>query len=102
MTTTMELPLPTAVNTETVGTEGATVGETRLLPAPVTIPTGQQLEGRPRPPLMLDRAEAYYWTAAWQDGAREAIEALLAGKFRRFDSDDPLDLARWLLDEKED
>src|SRR5712692_5898552 len=98
----MELPLPVAVNTQTVGTGGGSVGDTRLVSPGVTIPAGQQLRGRPRPPFMLDRTEAYYWTAAWQDGAREAIEALLAGKFRRFDSDDPLDLARWLLDEKGD
>lgn len=101
MTTTMELPpFAVAINEQTVGTGGVSAGDTPLLPPPVTIPTG--LKRRVKPPLMLDRAEAYYWTAAWQDGAREAIEALVAGKFRRFDSDDPLDLARWLLDEKED
>jgi hypothetical protein len=100
--TTMQLPLPVAVNEESVGAGGGSVGETLLAPPSVTVPAGQSLQDRPKPPMMIDRAEAYYWTAAWQDGMREAVEALMAGKYRRFDSDDPLDLARWLLNEKED
>lgn len=100
--TTMQLPLPVAVNGESVGAGSGSVGEPLLAPPPVTLLPGQSLQERAKPPMMIDRAEAYYWTAAWQDSMREAVEALMAGKYRRFDSDDPLDLARWLLDEKED
>jgi hypothetical protein len=97
----MELPVPIAVNSETVGTFAAAVGEVSLEPG-VVIPPGAVLHGRARPPLMIDREEAYYWTTAWQDGVRDALAALVSGKFRRFDSEDPLDLARWLLDDSEE
>jgi hypothetical protein len=100
-TATLELlTLPVAVNTDSLRAVGASVGDVSLAPPPVMVPAGYG--EHPKPPFMIDRAEAYYWTAAWQDGVRDSLAALVAGKFRRFDSDDPMDLARWLLDDKEE
>ena len=48
-------------------------------------------------PVMIPRSEAYYWTSAWQAGEAESLEALRRGERVVFDSDDPTDLARWLL-----
>lgn len=100
MNTTIELPLPVVANTETMSNLGGLAGEG---PASLTValPPDAALHGLAKPPFMIERSEALYWTAEWQDGVREALAALLAGKFRRFDSDDPLDLARWLLDDTE-
>lgn len=49
------------------------------------------------PPLMIPGSEAYYWSAKWQAEERESLEALDSGERVVFDSDDPADLARWLL-----
>ncbi len=99
MTTT--LPAPVIVNTETVDTFAGAIGPGSVQSS-VAIPAGSVLRGRPKPPLMIDREEAYYWTTGWQDGVRDALAALVAGKFHRFDSEDPLDLAHWLLDDSEE
>jgi hypothetical protein len=103
MTDTLELSVPTIVTTETVAAFAGAVGSTSLSSPTVMIPEGAVSNGRryPRPPLMIDRDEAYYWTAEWQDGVRDALQALVAGEYRRFDSDDALDLARWLLEDSE-
>jgi hypothetical protein len=47
--------------------------------------------------LVISRDEAYYWSAAWQDGERESLTAHGRGESVVFDSDDPNDITRWLL-----
>jgi hypothetical protein len=51
---------------------------------------------------MIEKAQAYYWSTKWQEAAQQAVADLHAGKYVRFDSDDPTDVARWLLDDKDD
>jgi hypothetical protein len=46
---------------------------------------------------MVSHAEAYYWSATWQAGEKESLAALENGEGITFDSDDPTDVARWLL-----
>ena len=49
-------------------------------------------------PFMIEKAQAYYWSHRWQEGINETVADLKSGEFERFDSDDPTDVARWLLD----
>lgn len=42
--------------------------------------------------------QAYYWSAAWQAQEGESREALDRGDFVVFDSDDPNDIVRWLIE----
>jgi hypothetical protein len=49
-------------------------------------------------PLFVPADEAYYWSRHWQQGVAESMRDLQAGDFKDFDSDDPNDVARWLLD----
>lgn len=37
-----------------------------------------------RPVVMIDKAQAYFWTAEWQKEEKEAEEAKEKGKFREF------------------
>lgn len=53
-------------------------------------------------PLTIPRDQLYYWTGLWQDGVKVAREALDRGDYEEFDSDDPNDVVRWLLDPEED
>ncbi len=39
-----------------------------------------------RPRKVIDATQAWFWTAAWQHGEREADEDLAAGRVERFDS----------------
>jgi hypothetical protein len=58
--------------------------------SPATARAGAQL-------LFGSRDELYYWTVAWQQGQAETEAALAAGEAITFDTDDPMDVARWLL-----
>jgi hypothetical protein len=47
-----------------------------------------------RPPLFVPSDQLYYWSRAWQDGEKEALADLEAGRSRVFD--DLNELARYL------
>jgi hypothetical protein len=51
----------------------------------------------PSVPAYIGLDEAYYWSFKWQQDVRESMAALAAGEYEDFDSDDPNDVARWLL-----
>jgi hypothetical protein len=56
-------------------------------------------------PLFIPAEEAHYWSSAWQQDVAESMKALREGDFEDFedfDSDDPTDVARWLLNVDED
>ena len=78
-----------------VGSPAAVQAGPVALPADV-ITTGRTVR------LMIEKAQAYYWTTKWQDGLERTIADLQAGQYVRFDSDDPTDVARWLLDGNDD
>jgi hypothetical protein len=46
-------------------------------------------------PLFVPRSQIYYWSATWQDGERDALGDLGAGRYRIFQSG--ADAADWLL-----
>jgi hypothetical protein len=58
-------------------------------------------EGR-RVPFMIEKAQAYYWTTKWLENLDKSIADIQSGEYVRFDSDDPMDVARWLLDGNDD
>ncbi len=80
--------LTTTMSTATYGVavtarEAASSDPTRFLSAvPPSIPADQR----------------YYWTHEWQRDIRESMRALADGEYVEFDSDDPNDVVRWLLD----
>jgi hypothetical protein len=53
-------------------------------------------------PFMIPLGQDYYWSAPWQRGLRESMQALEAGDFETFDSDDPNDAVRWLFSDDDD
>ena len=55
-----------------------------------------------RVPMFIAADEAYYWTREWQKDVQESMRALRAGEFKDFNSEDPNDVARWLLTVDED
>lgn len=55
-----------------------------------------------RVPLFIPADEAYYWSSPWQRDVAASMEALHSGDYVDFDSDDPKDVARWLLSVDED
>jgi len=48
-------------------------------------------------PVMIPADEVGYWTLLWRQSEAESREALDAGEYKTFDSEDPTDAARWLL-----
>ncbi len=66
-------------------------------PQPVAVPPDVITEGR-TVPLLIEKDQAYYWSYKWQEGIHATNADLEAGEYVRFDSDDPTDVARWLLD----
>jgi len=48
-------------------------------------------------PMFISADEGYYWSVAWQEDVRAAMAARARGESVVFDSDDPNDVARWLL-----
>ena len=48
-------------------------------------------------PLFISADEAYYWSSPWQRDVMRSMKALREGDYEDFDSDDPTDVARWLL-----
>lgn len=42
------------------------------------------------PVVAVDRSQAYFWTARWQQGEREAEEDLRSGRVRTFSSVDEM------------
>lgn len=55
-----------------------------------------------RVPAFISADEAYYWTREWQQDVLMSMQALREGEFEDFDSDDPNDVAHWLLSVDED
>jgi hypothetical protein len=53
-------------------------------------------------PAFIPADEAYYWSFHWQADVLESMAALRAGDYEDFDSDDPSDVARWLLSVDDD
>lgn len=68
---------------------------------PVAVPPDVVVTGR-TVPFMIEKAQAYYWSTKWQEGLAQTIADLQADQYVRFDSDDPTDVARWLLDGNDD
>jgi hypothetical protein len=77
------------------------VSRTPLLPASQMASNKAAREPR-RVPAFITADEAYYWSREWQQDVLESMQALRAGEFEDFDSDDPNDVARWLLSVDED
>jgi antitoxin MazE len=38
------------------------------------------------PRQVIDKSQAYFWTEEWQEGVREAVEDLKAGRVERFET----------------
>ena len=55
-----------------------------------------------RVPMFIPADQAYYWSSPWQRGVAESMQALRRGEYEDFDSNDPTDVARWLLSVDED
>jgi hypothetical protein len=79
-----------------------------LNPAPSTASTVEPVEISPTASNNLDRPdrvvpafiradEAYYWSFPWQQDVQASMRALSEGDYEDFDSDDPNDVARWML-----
>jgi len=62
-------------------------------------PTASNDLGRSRrlAPAFIRADEAYYWSFHWQRDVRASMSALVQGEYEEFDSDDPNDVARWML-----
>ena len=70
----------------------------RVASLPVSHVTANVKSSRSRRvPLFIPADEAYYWSGPWQRDVAESMAALHSGDFEDFDSDDPKDVARWLL-----
>lgn len=52
-------------------------------------------------PLFIPRDQAYYWSFPWQKDIQDSMKALEKGDYEEFDSDDPSDVVRWLLSDKD-
>lgn len=48
-------------------------------------------------PAFIPADEAYYWSFYWQQDVQVSMRALAEGDYEEFDSDDPNDVARWML-----
>jgi len=42
------------------------------------------------PQVLVDRAQAYFWTERWQEGERGTDEDLRAGRYKEFDDSESL------------
>lgn len=49
-------------------------------------------------PMFIAADEAYYWSIPWQLDIQRSMKALSEGDYVEFDSDDPSDVVRWMLD----
>ncbi|MBK5218535.1 MAG: hypothetical protein JJE35_01930 [Thermoleophilia bacterium] len=72
-----------------------------LLPASRLAGNKSMAEPR-RVPAFISADQAYYWSREWQQDVLASMQALREGEFQDFDSDDPNDVARWLLSVDED
>jgi hypothetical protein len=54
-----------------------------------------------RVPMVMPSDQEYYWRFTWQNEERQCLLELEAGSSVRFDSEDPEDAARWLLEPDE-
>ncbi len=82
-----------AVRNESVlslGPSSPSVGRTEVGRRPQTVPTFMRAD------------EAYYWSFRWQADVQKSMKALREGDYVDFNSDDPSDVARWLLSVDED
>jgi hypothetical protein len=77
------------------------VSRTPLLPASQMASNRTTQEPR-RVPAFISADQAYYWSRPWQEDVLASMDALRKGEFEDFDSDDPNDVARWLLSVDED
>ncbi|MGI8439250.1 MAG: hypothetical protein ACR2NV_03455 [Thermoleophilaceae bacterium] len=55
-----------------------------------------------RVPLTIPSAQEYYWHFSWQQGEREAVADLEAGRSTSFDGNDPEAVIRWLHETEDD
>ena len=70
----------------------------RVASLPVSrVTTNVKSSRQRRVPLFIPADEAYYWSGQWQRDVAESMAALRSGDFEDFDSDDPKDVAHWLL-----
>jgi hypothetical protein len=75
----------------------ANVSETLLPVLPDSATLNTPADRLPRDfPAAVPASQTYYWTGAWQQGEREALEEIKRGKARYFDNS--RDAIRWLLD----
>jgi hypothetical protein len=51
-----------------------------------------------RVPLTIPTEQEYYWRYRWQNEERQCLLEVNSGEALTFDSDDPEDVARWLLE----
>jgi hypothetical protein len=73
------------------------VSETALPVLPGSASLNTPADRLPRDlPAAIPVSQMYYWTGAWQQGEREALEEIERGEGRYFDN--PRDAIRWLLD----
>jgi hypothetical protein len=60
-------------------------------------PPRRREAGRRRVPFAIPRDQLYYWSREWTEDVEASLAELEAGEFVDFDSNDPNDVARWLL-----
>ena len=53
-------------------------------------------------PILMSREQEHLFSSVWREGDRESMADIESGQFQVFDSDDPDDVVRWLLDAPED
>ncbi len=56
------------------------------------------IRAHPHIPLFVPRGQLYYWSDVWQQGEREALRELAAGRFRSFPNGSAA--AAWLLNDE--
>lgn len=85
-------------DTTTITLNDSVVAEASVMVGSATTMTSRMAHGVP---LSIPRDQLYYWSMSWQDDIRESMEALRAGEYVDFESDDPSDIVRWFLDDED-
>lgn len=68
----------------------------------VSADTSSMPPGPRRIPTSMPAEQMYYWSYAWQRDEGATLAEIEGGEYFQFDSDDPTDAARWLLEPGED
>ena len=74
----------------------AAVSRTPLLPAS-PVASNKVGNAARHMPLFIPADQAFYWSLRWQEDVQESMRALRDGDYEDFDSNDPNDVAHWLL-----